>query len=111
MSVDFDLPTERLAIELDGYQHFFEDADNPLGQIGGPERDLEKEEQLLAKGYQVLRVLQQDIWADKNGWESWLHGEIARWRQRRSRGQPAERARHPNAPQYLGGVYARLRGR
>ena len=35
--------------------------------------------------------------------------EMARWRARCEAGALAEAARHPVAPQYLGGVYARLR--
>ena len=107
MSVDFDHPELRLAIELDGNitgGHFDDDPANEC-----PVRDLEKERQLLVKGYQVLRVLQEDVWADKNGWENWLLGEMARWRARCEAGALAEAARHPVAPEYLGGVYARLR--
>ena len=107
MSVDFDHPELLVAIELDGDiagGHFDDDPANEC-----PLRDLEKEQQLLAKGYQVLRVLQEDVWRDKNGWENWLLGEMARWADRRAAGLPAEAARHPDAPEYLGGVYARLR--
>ena len=110
MPVDFDHPPSRLAIELDGKQHFYDDDAGYFGDKGTPQRDLEKEQQLLARGYQVLRVLQEDVWDDKNGWENWLLGEIKRWDARRvSQGLPAERARHPDAPQYLSGIYAQLR--
>ena len=54
----------------------------------------------------MVRVLQMDVWTDKYGWENYLLGEIKRWRERRAKGLPAERARHPDAPEYLGGIYA-----
>ena len=74
-----------------------------------PTRDLEKERQLLAMGYQVVRVLQEDVWGEKNGWENFLLGELARWSGRVAAGHAAETARCPYAPEYLGGVYAELR--
>ena len=113
MSVDFTNPVLRLAIELDGNGfagtggrkagHFYDDPSNLT-----PHRDLEKEIQLRAMGYQVLRVLQDEVWDDKNGWENWLLGEIERWG-KRAQGAPAEAARHPVAPEYIGGIYTRLR--
>ena len=110
MSVDFDHPPSRLVIELDGVQHFYDDDVGYFAYNGTPHRDLDKEQQLLARGYQVLRVLQEDVWKEKNGWENWLLGEIKRWDARRvSQGLPAERARHPDAPQYRSGIYKKLR--
>jgi len=110
MSVDFDHPPSRLVIELDGPQHFYTDDAGHFGYQGTPQRDLDKEQQLLARGYQVLRVLQEDVWKEKNGWENWLLGEIKRWDARRvSQGLPAERARHPDAPEYISGIYKKLR--
>jgi len=107
MSVDFDSPSLRFAVELDGNiagGHFDPDPTN-----GCPARDLEKEKQLYQRGIQVVRVLQEDVWTDKNGWENWLLNEIKRWRRRRSDGLEVENARHPDAPEYLGGIYASLR--
>tara|TARA_B110000444_G_scaffold248121_1_gene271624 strand:- start:1460 stop:2224 length:765 start_codon:yes stop_codon:yes gene_type:complete len=109
LSVDFDNTGLRLAVELDGNiegGHF-----DPSPTNGCPTRDLAKEKQLRAKGYQVLRLLQNDVWHDLNGWENWLLGEIARWNVRREKGEPAEAARHPDAREYLGGIYAHLRSR
>ena len=109
MSVDFDRPSELIAIELDGAQHFMEDPTHRYVQNGAHMRDVEKERQLLDKGFQVLRLLQQDVWDDTRNWDAWLRGEIARWRERRAAGFPAGPVRHPFAREYLGGIYARLR--
>ena len=111
MSVDFDNPVLRAAIELDGNiegGHFDDDPANLT-----PHRDLEKEKQLLdaPHHYQVLRLLQEDVWDDKYGWENWLLGELKRWATRLGAGKPPEAARHPVRPEYLGGIYARLRGK
>jgi len=118
MSVDFDNPELRLAVELDGSGfsgiggdkagHFYDHPDNET-----PHRDLEKEQQLRAAPYhyQVLRVLQPEVWFNKNGWENWLLGQFTRWAARRDAGQPPKAAIHPDAPEYNKGIYARLRGR
>jgi very-short-patch-repair endonuclease len=108
MSVDFDVPSRMLAFELDGLQHF-DPSVFPGGNFDGPKRDLEKEKQLLGKGYQLIRVLQDDVYRNKNGWENYLLKEIERWRLRHDQGLPAEPARCPDAPEYLGGIYAKLR--
>ena len=107
LSVDFHNPSLRLAIELDGDIRGGHFDDDPANET--PARDLEKERQLLARGYQMLRVLQMDVWDDKNGWENWLLGELKRWATRFEEGKPPQAARHPDAPEYLGGIYARLR--
>ena len=107
MSVDFDVPSRMLAIELDGNikgGHFDPD---PANQT--PHRDLEKERQMRAKGFQMIRVYQPDVWNDQHGWASYLLRETERWRLRHEQGLPAEPARCPDAPVYLGGIYAELR--
>lgn len=47
------------------------------------------------------------MWNDKCGWENWLLGEIKRW-DKRAHGTLAEAARHPDAPEYLSGIYEQL---
>ena len=108
LSVDFDVPSRMLAIELDGPQHF-DPSIFGVGNLDGPKRDLEKEKQLLAKGFQLVRVLQDDVWRGRGGWENYLLKEMERWRLRHDQGLPAEPARCPDAPEYLGGIYAELR--
>tara|TARA_B110000902_G_scaffold216557_1_gene249416 strand:+ start:326 stop:2272 length:1947 start_codon:yes stop_codon:yes gene_type:complete len=108
MSVDFDIPSLKLAIELDGAQHF-DPTIFGTSDLDGPKRDLEKERQMLGIGYQVVRLLQDDVWRERNGWDSFLLGEVKRWRLRHEQGLPAEPARFPDAPEYLGGLYAELR--
>ena len=101
------LPSERAIIELDGNiagGHFDDTPGNDC-----PVRDLEKEEWALAHGWQVIRVLQEDVWRDRNGWDNYLHTELARWAARRAAGQLPGKAITPQAPEYLGGVYKRLR--
>ena len=107
LAFDFSLSTERWIIELDGnipYGHFSDEPDNDC-----PVRDLEKEEWALEHDYQVIRVLQDDVWRGKNGWENYLSTELANWATRRDAGQAPRKAITPQAPEYLGGVYKRLR--
>ena len=111
MSVDFHNPVLWVGFELDGNisgGHFDDDPANLT-----PYRDLEKENQMrdAPYRYQALRMLQEDVWHDKNGWENWARGELKRWATRLAEGKPPEAARHPDAPEYRGGIYARLRGK
>ena len=107
LKFDFSHPSERWIVELDGNitgGHFDDTPGNDC-----PVRDLEKEEWALAHGWQVIRVLQEDVWRDRNGWDNYLRTELARWAARRAAGQPPGKAVTPQAPEYLGGVYHRLR--
>ena len=45
----------------------------------------------------------------KNGWENYLSTELANWATRRDAGEAPRKAITPQAPEYLGGVYKRLR--
>jgi very-short-patch-repair endonuclease len=104
---DFSLPAERWIVELDGNisgGHFDDMPGNDC-----PVRDLEKEEWARGNGYQVIRVLQEDVWRDRNGWSAFLSTELANWATRRDAGQAPRKAITPQAPEYLGGVYKRLR--
>ena len=104
MSFDISSEAELVVIELDGDiegGHF-----DPLGSTA--QRDLLKEEWALANGYALIRVLQMDVWLDKNGWENFLLDKLAKWRCMRARGDRS-RVFTPDAPEYLGGIYAELR--
>ena len=57
----------------------------------------------------MIRCLQEDVWSDKNGWSNYLTTELAKWKARREAGSSAGKAITPQAPEYLGGVYKRLR--
>ena len=90
-------------IELDGAQHFWERCDYYTDE--GCERDLAKEEWAIAKGLSVVRVLQEDVWNDLNGWQGWLTKSIEAARS----GEP--RVFIPIAPEYRSdnSAYAQLR--
>lgn len=107
LKFDFSLPSERWIIELDGNisgGHFDDMPGNDC-----PVRDLEKEEWALEHGWQVIRVLQEDVWRNRSGWDNYLLTELAHWATRRDAGQAPRKAITPQAPEYLGGVYKRLR--
>ncbi len=107
LSFDFSLPAERWIIELDGNiagGHFDDTPGNDC-----PVRDLEKEEWALEHGWQVIRVLQDDVWRDRHGWDNFLSTELANWADCRAAGEAPREAITPQAPEYLGGVYKRLR--
>ena len=106
LSFDMHSPSDRIILECDGEidgGHFDDTPGNDT-----PVRDLEKERWGLAHDYDVIRLLQLDVWGDKNGWEAFARACIADIRHRRRLGYP-RKVWHPDAPQYLGGVYARLR--
>ena len=107
LTFDFFSPSECWIVELDGNiqgGHF----DDTLGN-DTPVRDLEKEQWARANGYQLIRVLQEDVWRDRLGWDNYLTTQIAEWNRRRLAGEAPRKAITPQAPEYLGGVYARLR--
>ena len=107
LKFDFSHPSERWIVELDGNiagGHFDDTPGNDC-----PVRDLEKEKWARTNGYQVIRCLQKDVWGDRSGWDNYLLTELAKWAARRAAGQPPGKAVTPQAPEYLGGVYKRLR--
>mgnify|MGYP001313008313 CR=1 FL=1 len=107
MFFDFSVASERWIIELDGNipnGHF-----DPAQGNDCPERDFEKEQWALQHGWQVIRVLQEDVWYDRNGWDNYLTTQIAEWNRRRLAGEAPRKAITPQAPEYLGGVYHDLR--
>ena len=107
LTFDFYIPSECAILELDGNiagGHFDDTPGNDC-----PVRDLEKEEFAQKNGFQVIRGLQEDVWHDRNGWDNFFATELAKWTTRREAGEPAGKAITPQAPEYLGGVYKRLR--
>lgn len=64
---DFCIPEFRILIELDGPQHFCQ-----IRNWRSPENelinDVYKTKCANENGYSVIRVLQEDVWNDSNGW-------------------------------------------
>lgn len=91
-------------VELDGAQHFW--IRNSFYTDGGRDRDVVKEDWAIARGLCVVRVLQEDVWNDRFGWQEWLIQSIEAARM----GEP--RAITPNAPEYRGSdsAYVQVRG-
>jgi very-short-patch-repair endonuclease len=107
LTFDFAVSSEHWIIELDGdipNGHF-----DPAPSNECPVRDIEKEQWALQHGWQVIRVLQEDVWYDRNGWDNYLTTQIAEWNRRRLAGEAPRKAITPQAPAYLGGVYYDLR--
>ena len=90
-------------IELDGKQHFWEDIRH--FSEDGCRRDLLKEEFAMKQGLCVVRVLQEDVWVDRYGWQGWIVDSIAAAR------TGAARVLTPDAPEYRScdSVYVRMR--
>jgi very-short-patch-repair endonuclease len=63
-------------VELDGAQHFWADEHHFTQE--NCERDLAKEEWALARGASVVRVLQEDVWADRLDWRGWVARSVRR---------------------------------
>ena len=92
-----------MLIELDGAQHFWSHL--KYYTVSACERDLLKEKWAIAKGLSVVRVLQEDVWNERNGWETWLTEKIEAARS----GEP--RVFTPGAPEYrsANSTYMQLR--
>lgn len=71
-SYDFASKEEKIIIELDGEQHFFQIC-NWLPAKVTQERDIKKMEIALQHGYVVIRLYQPDVWCDKYDWEKKLN--------------------------------------
>jgi very-short-patch-repair endonuclease len=75
LSFDFYIPELRLIIELDGLQHF-----KQVSSWTSPEitrgRDIFKIKKCIEHGLTVIRLLQDDVWYDKNNWEESLQREL-----------------------------------
>jgi hypothetical protein len=92
-------------IELDGPQHFW--CNKRWFDYEGCQRDLIKEKWAVAKGISVVRVLQEDVWEDKLGWQGWLTKSIENART----GEASIFT--PDAPEYqaANSAYVQLRAR
>jgi hypothetical protein len=64
---DFLIEDYKLIIELDGRQHF-EQIKNWQSPEEQQKRDLYKMECANANGYTVIRLLQEDVWFNRNNW-------------------------------------------
>ena len=67
----------KIIIELDGAQHF-KQVSNWQSPEDSQERDIYKMEQALNNDKHIIRILQEDVWDDKNDWENKLLEAIAK---------------------------------
>jgi len=72
---DFLLKDYNIIIELDGQQHF-EQVSNWKAPEATQERDMYKMKCALDNGYTVIRLLQLDVWYDRNDWKANLEAAI-----------------------------------
>jgi len=72
---DFHNDTIRVIIELDGAQHFTQ-----VRNWNSPEATQVTDKDKLTKaknnGYSIIRILQEDVWNDKNNWKEKLQEEL-----------------------------------
>lgn len=68
---DFVIESLKIIIELDGKQHF-----EQVAKWDSPEKnmrhDIYKMKCAIENGYTIIRLLQKDVWSDKNNWEQRL---------------------------------------
>lgn len=77
---DFCLENRKIIIELDGAQHFRQILNwTSPSQIQN--RDRYKERKANQNGYSVVRLLQEDVWNDRNQWETLLKETLNRIRE------------------------------
>ncbi len=69
---DFYLPRQNIIIELDGRQHF-----QQVSNWDSPEiiqaNDQFKMDECKKHNIRVIRLLQEDVWNDRNDWKQYLH--------------------------------------
>ena len=77
LKFDFELEFDDdvVIVELDGLQHFWRDA--YCFSDAGCQRDLIKERVAIVRGRPVVRLLQPEVWDDKNGWRDYLTRAVA----------------------------------
>ena len=75
---DFLLKELNLILELDGKQHF-EQVSNWQSPEETQERDRYKMTKALEHGYTVVRLLQEDVWFNKNDWEEKLLSNLKKY--------------------------------
>lgn len=68
---DFAVEKYKIIIELDGRQHFTQ-VSNWTSPKYTQANDRYKMEKALENGYTVIRLLQEDVWNDKNNWKEKL---------------------------------------
>jgi very-short-patch-repair endonuclease len=70
-NLPFDIAIENLnmIIEIDGFQHFQDVAHWNSNVENVRQRDVYKTYQCIKNGYSIIRVLQSDIWYDRNDWK------------------------------------------
>ncbi len=93
---------DKVLIELDGPQHFRPISSWKSGFETGVS-DKKKEDLALEAGYHVIRLLQEDVYEDRNDWQEFLTTTMAKCL------IASPSVHHPNRREYTGGVYARLR--
>lgn len=71
MPYDFFMPDINLLIEMDGPQHF-KQISNWESPQDIKKRDDMKNASALSNGYSIVRLLQEDVLYDRNGWEDVL---------------------------------------
>ena len=64
---DFVVEEFKIIIEIDGEQHFSQVRNWQSSEVQN-ERDIFKIEKALEKGYTIIRILQEDIWFNRNNW-------------------------------------------
>jgi very-short-patch-repair endonuclease len=72
---DFEID-KKIIIELDGVQHYKEVKYFRENLDFIQNRDMYKMEQAINNGMHVIRILQEDVWNDKNNWKEKLIQEI-----------------------------------
>jgi len=75
---DFIIKDFKIIIELDGEQHFKQVA-NWNSPIKTQQRDIYKMKCANKNGYTVIRILQKDVWNDKNDWQKNLIKSIEKY--------------------------------
>ena len=67
-----------LIIELDGQQHFH-NVSNWCDVEARQKCDVYKMQKAILNGYSIIRLLQSDVWNDKNNWEEKLSQVIKKY--------------------------------
>jgi len=75
---DFCIEEYKLIIELDGGQHFFQ-VSNWQSPEETQKNDKYKTNCANKNGYSVIRLLQDDVWNDKNNWQSNLKNAMKKY--------------------------------
>lgn len=75
---DFFIKELDLIIELDGKQHFSQ-VSNWKPAVHTQQIDSYKALHAISAGYTVIRILQEDVWHDRNGWEAYLSENIRKY--------------------------------